>query len=132
MGSGITITCTNCDYAKDFRLGIGMMYFLLENVISFVHHKKRQEIQRILNEEKVVDCDYAHTVYTCKKCGEFYERFYVKIFYGIERKVCRLSFNCSKCKTKLKRLRNPHLLETFPCPKCKSKNLRSLPHVLWD
>jgi len=44
MVSGIAFLCSNYKYTKKFRLGVGLLYYSLENVISNVQHTKRAKI----------------------------------------------------------------------------------------
>ena len=81
MGSGVTLICPESSYKKSFGFGVGFAYSSLENVIDLVHHKRRPIIQDILDNHEVGGTQYEHALFACKKCGELYGRFYVRIEY---------------------------------------------------
>lgn len=140
MGSSYEIECMECDYNKFFKVGIGMLYspdflresFISENFITgLIRTKKTNEyIKDLLIRKNGVITDYGHKIYTCGKCNEFYERFYLSIDYGDA--SYRVQYKCSKCKRKLEEVEHIEdvergdreiLLEKYCCPKCGKRSL---------
>ncbi|MGH4139462.1 hypothetical protein [Clostridium sp.] len=153
MGSSYGIRCTKCDYEKQFKIGIGMMYSPdnLQDIDSefsifpsLIKSKKTLNLVRALLNEKngriLGDC--GHEIFVCPKCGEFYERFAYKVKY--DGGVFVPEYKCNKCKAVLceaadvKKDAEGHRkgidLSEFHCPKCGKKSLiEDFSYVImWD
>lgn len=142
MGTGTGIACKNCDYSKDFTIGVGMMYSvpgLTEGENPLIAHliKSKKTISRImmLLEEKnaTIPSTYGHDIYNCEKCGEFYNRFFIHLDY--KGGSFEPEYTCSKCRKSLKMISynivedsdswpiKEMKLDEYPCPKCSKFNL---------
>ena len=143
MGGSYEVSCKECDYTKRFMIGIGMMYSP-QNIVDLdsefalltdlIRSKKTlAHIRELLNEKKAVLADgYGHKVYRCPKCGEFYERFCIRLNY--EDGSFEVEYKCPKCKTALKPFKGDIVLEKYPCPKCGRHSLyeSKTVDILWD
>jgi len=154
MGSSYRICCKECDYAKSFIVGIGMMYSPL-NLIDvnsefallprLIRSRKTVKYIGILLSDKhaVVADDYRHAVYRCPRCGEFYERFFIHLDY--DDGSFEVEYNCTKCKANLKLIdheivtnedwaRREINLQRYPCPRCGKNGLYEDCNlmIMWD
>lgn len=129
MGYGITVECASCDYQETFMLGVGMMYWSLENVISQVSVARREEVVDILHHHAVEGTEYEHKMYICPNCNTLGERFDYSIYYD-EGRIYQPYFRCSKCRTKLVALEEP--ISSLQCSKCGNTSLTSHETVMWD
>lgn len=155
MGSSSGIACKKCDYTKNFRMGIGMMYFepnltAVEGDSALLPHliksKKTQSYIRELFDTKNVTIPhtYGHDIYNCESCHEFYNRFFIHLDY--EGGSFEPEYKCPKCNKILKLIDYTILeeeeywpqkevnLEKYPCPKCGEHSLyeHGGEHILWD
>ena len=143
MGSSYSISCKVCDYSKNFKVGIGMMYSpsnlldfdnefaLIPNLIR--SKKSVSYIKKLVEEKNVVIADnYRHAIYHCPKCSEFYERFFIHLDY--ENGSFEVEYKCTKCKTVLETIGNDInltdywgkkdiSLEKYKCPRCGNFSL---------
>jgi len=137
MGRAFGVLCLNCDYSKESLLGVGGLYFSLENVISNLHHTKRKAINDILNNHDVVEVpfgvnpEYSAKIYRCSKCEGLSSRFYVKIEYD-DNQIYETTFKCTKCRTVLEMLDENENLENYSCPNCKMPMLGISSFICWD
>ena len=131
MGVGIIVTCGTCSEAKSFRLGIGMAYYDLREVIGAVHYTKRDAILKLLDEHDVSETEYEHRLFHCQKCHGLYERFYVRILYDSS-EIYDSIFKCSKCKRVLIPVNDLEKIRTIPCSKCGKKSLDYFEYLDWD
>lgn len=154
MGSSIGIRCSECDYAKNFRVGVGMMYNS-ENLADFesedalipdlIPSKETVETIRELLEEKngEISEDYRHEVYHCPGCGEFFERFFLHIDH--DRGSFEIKYPCPRCDTDLEPVEYVFVMEDgwevkkidlgqYPCPRCGKDSLYEDggEMILWD
>ena len=137
----VEISCSNCDYSKEFQLGVGMVYHSFDNVWDVIPSRRRLEIKEILQNHKVVEGDFSHRLYHCHNCNELYERFYYKTTSN-EEKTYETKFMCRLCGTELvpvevletdENEEDILLIESLPCPKCKEKSLAIGDTItLWD
>ena len=151
MGEMIEIFCKECNYRKGFSLGVGMVYYSLENVLGEVPPANRKEIKGIINNYEVLEEGGWHTLFRCVKCNALYERFHVKIDYKThngEKRTYETHHFCSKCDTELIPVnggeeideddyRGDHeILAPFvaqlPCPKCAKISLSIENIGYWD
>jgi hypothetical protein len=150
MGEIIEIFCKECNYRKGFSLGVGMVYYSLENVLSEVPPANRKEIKDIIHNHEVLEEGGWHTLFRCVKCNELYERFYVKIDYvqNGEKKRYETHHWCSKCHLELfpvyedKEVEEDDgrdsvemyasILGGLSCPKCNRKSLSINKIGYWD
>lgn len=143
MGEGFSVQCQVCDYSKEFMLGVGMAYGSLENVFNNIHHTRRAKILDLLNNHELpVYIDdytrnplYEHLLYSCSKCHELYERFYVKILFGDEgqEETYETVFSCGKCKEPLSKASEKKKdIEKRKCPSCGAKKLKKKNQFFWD
>ena len=135
MGTGVTISCKNCDYSDGFSVGIGMLYGSLRILLDFslkgsLNHIKRKELIDLLDnhnadENNCGDTNFGHEILRCDKCNNLVERFHVKMLYDGD-KVYETLYRCSKCRNKLT-LFDDYYIDfrlsecpdlTIPCPKC--------------
>ena len=129
MGEGITIECKSCDYKKSFTLGVGMMYASLENVISQVSPKRREDVLNIIHNEEVYEVNYQHKLFFCSHCHNLESRFDYFILYNNNKKYKPI-FCCPECRKKLIPVEEP--IENIPCPKCGKKALTKFVSMMWD
>ena len=134
MGHGNFVLCENCRYEREFMLGSGMMYFGLDQIIQFLDKKSYEEVSKIL--EKNSNPHYksdGHCVYQCQQCFSVREKLHLLISDENKKIIYRTSSNCSKCKTKRKRVQEKDdLLHQMICPTCKNKELFVNGGLCWD
>ena len=152
MGSSFGIKCSECDYEKQFMLGIGMMYSPsnLEDVDSefsllpgLIKSKKTLNLVSGLLKDKNGRLGefYGHKLFTCLKCREFYERFSYQIDY--DGGAFMPEYKCSKCKVPLSEVeylksedewnREVIALSNYACPKCGKHSLyEGGTMIMWD
>lgn len=153
MGSSYGIRCSECDYEKQFIIGVGMMYSPgnLQDVDSefsilpsLIKSKKTLNLVSELLKEKNgrISEEYGHEVFVCSKCGEFYERFAYKVKY--DGGVFVPEYKCTKCKAVLCEAQNIKIdakvqregidLSKYHCPKCGKNALIEdcSSELMWD
>ena len=134
MGHGNFVFCESCGYEREFMLGSGMMYFGLDQIIQFLDKKSYEEVLKIL--EKNPKPHYksdGHCVYQCQQCFSVREKLHLLISDENKKIIYRTSSNCSKCKTKRKRVQEKNdLLHQMICPTCKNKELFVNGGLCWD
>jgi DNA-directed RNA polymerase subunit RPC12/RpoP len=112
--------------------GVGMDYGSLMDVIDIIKNKSvKVQISEILKYHKVNEENFTHNIYICNKCGNLYERFFVKLNYD-DNQIFETVFSCYKCRKPLFLVENEEVLEKMPCPKCKNKALHIDTSILWD
>ena len=134
MGHGNFVFCESCGYEREFMLGSGMMYFGLDQIIQFLDKKSYEEVLKILeiNSNPHYKSD-GHCVYQCQKCFSVREKLHLLISDENKKIIYRTQSNCSKCKTKRKRVKEKNdLLHQMMCPKCKTKELNVNGGMCWD
>ena len=132
MGCGIKVECKNCSYNKEFFLVIGMRYWDLKGILdSCIKSKKERDIiKNILDKEENIYSNYEHSLYKCEKCGEIYERFYIKIIY--DGGVYEMKHKCSECKKDLTLIGDKLNVDEVNCPQCGKKTLTENEFMVWD
>lgn len=153
MGSSYGIRCTECDYEKQFMIGVGMRYspdnlqyvdskFSL--LPSLIRSKKTLSLVRELIKEKKgrISKEYGHKIFVCNKCGEFYERFAYQVKY--EGGFFVPEYKCTKCKAVLYEAEDIKTdakehgeginLPKYHCPKCGKQSLIEdcSAVIMWD
>jgi len=134
MGHGNFVFCESCGYEREFMLGSGMMYFGLDQIIQFLDNKSYEEVSKILEENSNPHYKSdGHCVYQCQKCFSVREKLHLLISDENKKIIYRTQSNCSKCKTKRKRVKEKNdLLHQMMCPKCKTKELNVNGGMCWD
>ena len=134
MGHGNFVFCESCGYEREFMLGSGMMYFGLDQIIQFLDKKSYEEVSKILEENSNPHYKSdGHCVYQCQKCFSVREKLHLLISDENKKIIYRTQSNCSKCKTKRKRVKEKNdLLHQMMCPKCKTKELNVNGGMCWD
>jgi predicted RNA-binding Zn-ribbon protein involved in translation (DUF1610 family) len=163
MGEFVKIQCTNCDFRRYFCIGIGLLDTIQwyqthrtgENSISLLTHSNRasSKIYNLIdNESATIANDFGREIYRCKKCGEFYGRFYIHLNY--QNGSHEVLYACPTCKNKMERVKrnkkqdnvdsemNDHLYSNnqelntleYPCPKCGEMHLQEVHDLFtkWD
>lgn len=129
MGQGIIVECTICDYQDSFTLGVGMMYYSLENVIGQFSPYQRKKVLSMLHDGDVFGSDFEHKLFVCPKCNMLAGRFDFIIFYN-GGQIYKPVFRCPECRSKLIPLKEP--IEKTPCPACGNISLKKNDFLLWD
>ena len=106
MGSNCLISCRECFYMREFRIGIGMLYSpealkdldskyaLLPDLIK--SEETLAHIRELLEEKNADIADgYGHRIYRCPNCGEFQENFYLRLDY--DGGSYEVPYNCPEC-----------------------------------
>jgi len=136
MGQGHAYSCKSCGFRYEAFTGIGMAYYCLENVLDCLHYTKRKKVLDILNKHNIEvsygddSTEYEHRTFRCSKCGNFHNRFYVKLTDSANDNVLyETVYKCSKCKNELDAINE---LQEFPCPVCKNRTWESELTMNWD
>lgn len=149
MGTSFNVVCEECDYNKEFKIGIGMM-FSPHRILDFnselcfisylIRSKKEVEyIKYLVKDKKATLTDgYGYDMYICPKCGELYSRFFMHLDF--EDGSCEINYKCTKCKQKLiivdKEINDDEYeinLFKIRCPKCGKFSLtKGVSYILWD
>ena len=129
MGHGIGVLCSSCGNIESFRLGVGMMYSSLENVIFLVAPAARKKVLRVLSEHDVEEVDYEHALYACARCNTLHNRFYYRIVYDT-RQVLEPRFWCGDCRGKLEPAEKD--VSHYSCRQCGSRSLTEEHSMMWD
>ena len=130
MGHGILVSCENCQYSKEFELGVGMQYLSLENVQNQIHYTRRTKVKEILGNHDIKDTDYAHELYHCRSCHSLYERFHIKILYD-NNQIYETAHACSMCGKILVRIKEEEVSK-MPCCSCGGCSLKVEMAFYWD
>lgn len=154
MGIGYVINCNECDYSKEFMIGIGMMhsphrlldfnseYALLPCIIE--SKKIISYIEYLLSEKNAsISSGYGYEIYRCSKCNEFYSEFFLQLDY--EEGNYEVEYKCKECNILLNRIAynvqgsfgrstKQINLKNYPCPKCSKYSLYEDKRYgfLWD
>ena len=151
MGETIEIFCRDCNYRKEFSLGVGKEYSSVENVFKLVHPSLWKEIEDIFRNHEVLVKDGCRRLFRCVKCNALCERFHMKISYqthdGANRTYETHHF-CAKCKTELTPVNVVEEIDEddyreeqqtlassigqLPCPGCAKKTLAIENIGYWD
>lgn len=153
MGVGFGIGCRECDYKKDFILGIGFdynprslrdidsKYAMLQYLIK--SNAALSLVKRLIKDKNgkfAGKC--GHRIYICSRCGEFHERFSYCIYH--DEGYFEPKFICNKCygilnlldEDKLKHLCNDKSndLSEYYCPSCGRHSLikERTAQYFWD
>ena len=134
MGHGNSVICKDCNYEREFMLGVGMRYGTLSNIVEFMDKKSRDEVLKILQEDPDPNYEtHGHCVYQCRECFSIQEKLHLLIYNKEGKIIYRSQSKCSKCKIKRRRiLEKNELLHQIICPKCKTKELTVSVDLLWD
>ena len=140
MGSGIKYKCSQCKKEFEILEGIGFMdssqaimdYKNKFNLLSrYKYGINKERLEEILkNKDYVLDeNDYGYKTYQCPKCNDITNQFYFKLIPIKEKDKKFISqFECDKCRTKLKKIKNLN-----KCPICggifEEDEIES---ILWD
>lgn len=142
MGANVEICCKNCGYSKDFITGVGYLYSP-QNLRNFdsdfailpgvIHSKKTLAyIKELLTEKNAeIANGYGHKIFRCVKCGELFERFYIRLNY--DEGIYEVAYKCPRCKGSLKPI-DLVKIRDCPCPKCGQLTLQEDERffILWD
>jgi formamidopyrimidine-DNA glycosylase len=138
MGHGFTITCKDCGYEKEISLGVGFMYYSLENVMDQLPKPERNRLKEAVKERFHIEqigydlARYEKKLYVCKTCGEFSDDLHVLIRDPRDNKaVYRTRHTCRKCQSPLKQI-SENAFKKYPCPKCNKMTLIQGLQMLWD
>lgn len=130
MGSGFIVCCKSCGECDDFTLGVGMLYYSIDNVLPLIKGRARKAISDINNILFIdsIDCD--HKVYACPLCNTLNARFYARIEYG-DNQIYETKFRCGKCRSDFVEMTHP--IDYYNCKKCGQQSLEhSGEMMLWD
>lgn len=138
MGKTYNVTCLECNFTKQFDLGVGVMYSSLEEVFDeCVHFTIKKKLREILTKHDVSEKEFEHRLYRCEKCNALHERFWVRIKYDGD-KVYEPEFRCTNCSNQITPVELPEgkvlelvIEESFSCPRCDKKAL-SVQVSEWD
>ncbi|MTI80827.1 MAG: hypothetical protein FH758_08085 [Firmicutes bacterium] len=124
-------------YSPEMLMDFDSEYAILP---SLIRSKKTLEFVKMLISDKggVIPYTYAHKIYHCPKCSEFYEHFFYQVNY--DGGIFKPQYKCTKCKTVLEIISRENEsqgdlnLKSYPCPKCGkyslAEDLSSV--VMWD
>jgi DNA-directed RNA polymerase subunit M/transcription elongation factor TFIIS len=131
MGYGLTVKCESCGAEEMFSLGVGMLYFPLENVLdSVVPARNREKIRRLLEAAGPQSAQYSHTLFACPKCETLQTRFYMKISQG-DKTLYETRFRCGRCRHYLV-MTDEKDVTKYRCSACGQKQLTSNVTLCWD
>lgn len=131
MGQGITVKCRSCDAEENYMLGVGMLYFPLENVLdSAVPKRQREKVRRALKIAGQEGAEYSHKLFACPRCETLTTRFYIKIARG-EEILFETKFRCGKCRQALVPVPDDDVSH-YLCPACGKRTLESYISLMWD
>lgn len=137
MGTTNQIYCQKCNYSVNLREGIGFMYGDLRNVVSSLRKNYRSQILEIIEKNNLsYSCGkntiYEFRMYRSVKTGEFYSRFYVKVFIDDESSpIYETMYRCPKSQTILEKV-TAEDVPNYNCPKCNKKKQTISEFILWD
>lgn len=125
MGTLILTSCRQCKHPGDhFFLEIGMAeeYQTLEGVITFLRESQRRKITQFLENNQFTETDYGHQLFHCEQCNHLNARLWIRLS-SEQGDSFELSFRCSKCRTKLKKMIDIDAIQNIPCEHCGEKAL---------
>ena len=134
MGSGNYVVCKQCSYEKEFFLGMGMMYYDLEKLISFLDKKNTiLAFEVYKNNPDIKYLSEGESVYQCQKCYSVQQTLHL-VLKSIENKILfRTISQCKKCKSSRKRVKIKNgVMQNFICPKCKNNEIYVDDGLCWD
>jgi len=110
-------------------MGVGMQYSSLANVISNLHWRNRQKLEKFQNSGSIINEDFEHRIYQCEKCNIAYSRFWVKLERD-DGEVFETTFKCPKCKSVL--VNGDVDFSHYNCSVCGKNSLTVDMEILWD
>ena len=130
MGSSVMTVCSNCGDHKDYRLGVGMTFGHLDNILELFNPSIQNKVIELQENYKLEQTDFSYELFECKKCDTPHSRLHLEIIYDKD-KVYRPSYKCFECKQTLKRTKRK--IESFKCRKCNSYSLKqACDGLMWD
>ena len=140
MGFGFSIKCKNCDYSKEFMLGIGMAYnpdriMDFDSIYAFLpglinSEDTIAEIRYLVKDKNAkLSGNYGNRIYHCPKCNILIGKFYFQLEH--DDGSFEIEYKCSSCKTVLKQVGNRSgrysennlNIKKYPCPRCGKHSL---------
>lgn len=129
MGEFLQSHCPKCDDYEDFKIGVGMRYETLGDVLFCMKGKAKLIASEIVFSVLPHEAEFAHQLLTCPKCDTLHSRFYLKVEYG-NRKKYETTFRCGKCQTTLIKTTKP--IVAHKCKKCGNYSLEEDLAGIWD
>ena len=134
MGSGNYVICKQCSYEKEFYLGMGMMYYDLERLISYLDKDNNFLASEIFKKDKDVQyTSEGESVYQCANCFSIQQTLHLVIKSKDNKILFRTKSHCKKCDNPRKRVNMEQgILQNFVCPKCKNTEVIIDNGLCWD
>jgi hypothetical protein len=130
MGDIIHVECGHCHKHLDFMLGVGMVYWKLENVLDCVPVSERSDVLRILADHRVMTRNFSHRICHCPGCHRLYEQFHLRIEYDLDQ-VFAIMHHCRKCNLPLEPV-SVEDVPSLPCAGCGERALIARADGVWD
>ena len=130
MGEILEISCGGCGYREEFRLGRGLLYEEIPDVLVAMEipGKAMQEEIFTLREKSGIRQTARRSLAVCRRCGRIVSRFVLEIRWG--KRVYRTRHRCTHCNKYLEYL-EPQEALGLPCPRCGG-SLHSRSTGSWD
>lgn len=149
MGSLVSLTCQTCNYRVTFHLGVGAAGSLFEDGLEGLPRKSRDEIQRMIDEHRVIEKGHERAAFQCPNCHALYQLSYITLVYESvqgQRKAWVLPHYCLKCGSILELLFTDReiyeymshrgelssIVSRLPCPRCSKVTLVITGFGFWD
>ncbi|MDB0003437.1 hypothetical protein N9E50_02170 [Alphaproteobacteria bacterium] len=133
MGYGIDIKCNECEYSKEYLLGMGMAFSSHEALIESLPKNKRDKALELLKIEGTESLLGSYFVYQCDDCKSVQNIFDLQILDKDKNVLFKSFDDCPKCKKPRRQLNyRDNKLKRYRCPKCKSDNIDFNEGMMWD
>ena len=120
MADPIRTRCRRCDKQTRLKLGAGMSYLPLEEVVHYTRGNTRRALQEIVANHRIVSAEHSHRLFACTRCDTLHQRFYVRVDYEGGKmfggEVFETTFRCGKCRAPLAEPDKP--LKEYRCSQC--------------
>ena len=135
MGSGYEIICKKCSYARDVRVGVGMVQFSLEELITWQSKTEQIKIREIISGKKnLIDEGEGESVFQCSKCFGIANKWHINLMEN-NKTIYETRIVCYKCKIDMKLLpcdEEENTITGIKCSKCKSDDVIVRNNMMWD
>lgn len=137
MGTGIGVSCKECDYEEELYIGYGMISHLID-IDALINESTGEELETLKNLRDnfsaKINGYVCNKLYECSKCMTLHSLEYYELILN-NNQLYKKQNICPICNEPLKAL--PDDLEIdlkkYRCPKCGKKSLNEfLGVIMWD
>ncbi len=128
MGNIVNMSCENCGYREDYKVGAGMLSVNADVVKKLLLEQDVAEWSRLYDSGRIRFFMWEYELAYCHNCEDVKSVVTVKLQTKDGDEI-RLGCRCDKCKSKLKSFT---MEDDIICPKCKKSILSHNLNGIWD